>query len=114
MQVYNQLRKVEGRIKSRSTGPNKIPSLTKLLSLQQSGTFLKDVSLSSRRDNKGNIRSTPNTFAASDTCLGWVKRFCTGIGAKSVAGIDMTYKLGPFYLTTLLFPNPMFVYKNKE
>ena len=26
----------------------------------------------------------------------------------------MTYKLGPFYLTTLTFPNSMFVYKSKE
>jgi len=26
----------------------------------------------------------------------------------------MTYKLGPFYLTTLTFPNPIFVNKNDE
>lgn len=113
-QVYNQLKKVDGRTKSRSTGPSKTPSLTKLLTLQQSGTFVKNVSLSSRQDKKGNNRAAPNTFAASDTCLGWVKRFCKGVGAQAVAGLDMTYKLGPFHLTTLTFPNPMFVYKNKE
>lgn len=112
-QVYNQLKKVDGRTKSRSTGPSKAPSLTKLLRLQQSRAFLKNASLSSRRDKNGN-RAAPNTFAASDTCLGWLKRFCPGVGAHAVAGIDLTYKLGPFYLTTLTFPNPMFVYKNKE
>ena len=47
-QVYNQLKKVDGRTKSRSTGPSKAPSFTKLLMLQQSGAFLKNVSLSSR------------------------------------------------------------------
>jgi len=26
----------------------------------------------------------------------------------------MTYKLGPFYLTSLTFPNPMFVYKGNN
>lgn len=113
-QVYNQLKKVEGRTKSRSTGPSKTPSLTKLLTLQQSGKFLKNVSLSLRQDKKGQTRAAPNTFAASDTCLGWVKRFCKGIATQAVAGLDMTYKLGSFYLTTLTFPNPMFVYKNKE
>lgn len=113
-QVYNQLKKVDGRTKTRSTGPSKTPSLTKLMTLQQSGTFLKNVSLSKRPDKKGNNRTAPNTFAASETCLGWIKRFCKGVGAQAVAGLDMTYKLGPFYLTTLTLPNPMFVYKNKE
>lgn len=112
-QVYNQLKKVEGRTKSRSTGPSKTPSLTKLLTLQQLGTFLKNVSPSSRQNKKGQNHAAPNTFAAPDTCLGWVKRFCKGIGTQAVAGLDMMYKLGPFYLT-LTFPNPMFAYKNRE
>ena len=47
-QVYNQLRKVEGRKKARSTGPSKAPDITKLLSLQQEGNFLRDVSLGTR------------------------------------------------------------------
>ena len=34
-QVYNQLRRVEGRKKARSTGPSTAPDITKLLSLQQ-------------------------------------------------------------------------------
>lgn len=44
-QIYNVLRKVEGRVKSRSTGPAKTPDITTLMSLQQSGTLLKDISL---------------------------------------------------------------------
>ena len=58
--------------------------------------------------------ATPKTFAATDNCLRWVKHFCSGVKPEAIAGIDMTYKLGPFYLTTLTFPNPIIVYRNKE
>lgn len=34
-QVYNQFKKVKGRVKSRSTGPSKAPEVTKLLAMQQ-------------------------------------------------------------------------------
>ena len=111
-QVYNQFRKVKGHVKSRSTGPSKAPEVTKLLAMQQGGDFLKDVKFSARDDGRGGKKEAANTFAASDNCLNWMRRFCKGHNATSVAGIDMTYKLGPFYLTTLTFPNPIFVQKN--
>lgn len=114
-QVYNQLRQVEGRKKSRSTGPAKSPDITKLLSLQRAGRFIRDVSMGARSDNKGEIRAAVSTFAATNYSIGWIKRFCHPRSSPaSVAGVDMTYKLGPFYLTTVTFPNPMFVYKNNE
>ena len=114
-QVYNQLRRVEGRKKARSTGPSKAPDITKLLSLQQGGSFVRDVSLGSRANRDGGQRATASTFAATDYTLGWIKRYCQfGSNHAAVAGIDMTYKLGPFYLTTVTLPNPMFVYKSNK
>ena len=57
----------------------------------------------------------PVLFAATDYTIGWMKRFCqVGSNPSAVAGIDMTYKLGPFYVTTVTLPNPMFVYKNNR
>ena len=112
-QVYNQLRRVEGKKKSRSTGPAKPPDITKLLSLQQPGRFIRDVSMGARSDNNGEIRAAVGTFAATNYSVGWIKRFCHPRShPAAVAGVDMTYQLGPFYLTTVTFPNPMFVYKN--
>lgn len=114
-QVYNQLRRVDGRKKARSTGPSKAPDITKLLSLQQAGRFMRDVSLGSRAKRDGGKRATASTFAATDYTLGWIKRYCQfGSSPAAVAGIDMTYKLGPFYLTTATLPNPMFVYKSNK
>ena len=112
-QVYNQLRKVEGRKKSRSTGPSKSPDITKLLSLQQAGRFVRDVSLGARPHKNGEMRAAASTFAATNYSIGWIKKFCgPGSSPAAVAGVDMTYKLGPFYLTTVTLPNPIFVYKN--
>lgn len=71
-QVYNQLRRVEGRKKARSTGPSKAPDITKLLSLQQAGRFVCDVSLGSRAKRDGGKRATASTFAATDYTLGWI------------------------------------------
>lgn len=113
-QVYHQVSKVEGQIRSRSTGPAAAPDFTKLLSLQYSGSFLKNVSFAVSTDKKGVKRAALNTFAASETCVKWVKRFCTGTQPSAVAGIDMTYKLGPFYLTTMTLPNPVFVLKSDD
>ena len=106
-QVYNQARSVT-RCKSRSTGPNKIPDLNKLLCLQQSGEFLKEVSFSVRKG-----RTKPNTFAATDNQLMWIRNFCSRTCAQSQLHIDMTYNCGPFYLTALTIPHPLFVYKQK-
>ena len=57
----------------------------------------------------------PVLFAATDYTIGWMKRFCqVGSNPSAVAGVDMTYKLGPFYVTTVTLPNPMFAYKNNR
>ena len=101
--------------KNPSTGPAKSPDITKLLSLQQARRFIRDVSMGARSDNKGKIRAAVSTFAATNYSIGWIKRFCHPRSSPaSVAGVDITYKLGPFYLKTVTFPNPMFVYKNNE
>ena len=113
-QVYHQVRNVEGRIRSRSTGPTAAPNLTKLQSLQYSGSFLKNINFAVGSDKSGEKRAAPNTFAATTTCTNWIKKFCKRQRTSAVAGIDMTYKLGQFYLTTLTFANPMFVYKSNE
>ena len=103
---------MKGRVKSRSTGPSKAPDVTKLLAMQHGGDFLKEVNFSARDDGRGRKKAAANTFAATNNCINWIRNFCKGRKAKSVAGVDMTYKLGPFYLTTLTFPNPLFVQKN--
>ncbi|KXJ18326.1 High affinity nerve growth factor receptor, partial [Exaiptasia diaphana] len=113
-QVYHQVRNIPGRVKSRSTGPSAAPNFPKLLSLQYSGSFVKNINLGVGVDKNGAKRAAPNTFAATDTCLQWLRRFCSGSSPKAVAGVDMTYKLGPFYLTTITFPNPMFVFKSND
>jgi len=49
----------------------------------------------------------------TDTQMSWIKNYCSTENPKSKIGIDMTYNMGPFYVTTLTFPHPMFVYRNK-
>lgn len=108
-QVYNQASKIENRICSRSTGPQKAADFTKLVTQLQTSDFVKDVSFGLRHGKD----TSPNTFAAKDLHIEWLKSFCSGTSPKSQCGIDMTYNCGPFYLTTLTFPHPMFVYGNE-
>ena len=66
-QVYNQLKKVPGRVKFRSTGPSKNVDIARLMSIQQEGNFLKDVNFFKgvRKQKDHNTGTThPNTFAA--------------------------------------------------
>ena len=107
-QVYNQASKIENRIRSRSTGPQKAADFTKLVTQLQTSDFVKDVSFGLRHGKD----TSPNTFAAKDLHIEWLKIFCLGTSHKSQYGIDMTYNCGPFYLTTLTFPHPMFVHRN--
>ena len=58
--------------------------------------------------DKETTRTAPNTFAAKDVHLEWLKCYCSGTNPKSQCGIDMTYNCGPLYLTTVTFPQPMF------
>jgi hypothetical protein len=103
--VYNQGRKVV-RSKSRSTGPPKIPNLEKLLMLQQTGEFLRDISFS-RKGDKGK----PATFTATQDQLNLISNFCRVDCPVAQLHVDMTYKCGPFYVTVLTMPHPMFVYR---
>lgn len=42
-------------------------------------------------------RIYPNTFAASENMITWIKTFCNpNAEYKAQLGIDMTYKVGPF------------------
>ena len=57
--------------------------------------------------------ATPRIFAAPDTHLAWLKNYCNAANPKSVVGIDMTYKIGPYYVTTLVMQMPIFVWKDR-
>ena len=61
----------------------------------------------------GDIISTPRIFAAPDSHLKWIKSFCNTENPMSHVGIDMTYKIGPYYVTTLTMPIPIFVWKKR-
>ena len=79
--------------------------------MMEKSKFLRDVSLHTREQSSG-TKLTPNTFASNDTQLHWIRTFCYGHSPKSQLGIDMTYNVGPFYLTAMIFPHPLFVHKN--
>ena len=111
-QVYNVCRNIEGRQRSRNTGPSRRPDFIKLMNLMEHDDFLRDVSFGAK-SNRAVKHMAPNTFAMTDTQILWVKKYCSGDTPKSQVGIDMTYNMGPFYVTTLTFPHPMFVYRNK-
>lgn len=111
-QVYNACRNVEGRKKSQNTGQPRRPDFVKLMNLMQHDDFLRDVSFGAK-SKRGEKFMAPNTFAMTDNQMTWIKRYCSGEKPKSQTGIDMTYNMGPFYVTTLTFPHPMFVYRNK-
>ena len=85
-QVYNQLRRVEGRTKSRGTGPAKSPDITKLLSLQQAGRFIRDVSMGARSDNNGEIRAAVSMFAATKYSVGWIKKILSSSFTSRCSG----------------------------
>ena len=109
-QVYNALQKVPGKLKCQNTGPKKTPELSKLVMMMRSSDFLKDVSLNKKIQGTG-ARVVPNTFAATELQLHWIRTFCNGQSPTSQVGIDMTYNVGPFYVTAMTFPHPMFVMK---
>ena len=76
---------------------------------------MRDVSQGSRANRDGGQRATASTFAAPDYSFERIKRHCQiDSNHAAVAGIDTTYKLGHFYLTTVTLPNPMFVYKSNK
>lgn len=109
-QIYNQKKKCATKFKARNTGKVVTPDFGKLVASMDNSGFLKDVDFSYRQ-KFGRIH--PNTFAATDNSMLWLKSFCcTNSNIKSQLGIDMTYKVGPFYTTCFSFPHPMFVHKH--
>ena len=111
-QVYNMCQNIEGSQRSRNTGPSRRPDFIKLMNLMQHDHFLQDISFGVKA-NKAVKHMAPNTFAMTDTQLTWMKKYCSGDSPKSQVGINMTYSMDPFYVTTLMFPHPMFVYRNQ-
>ena len=115
-QVYNQ-RQFSGNSatkKWRQTGPPKIPDFNKLSTMMFAESFIKNVNFSVKTDQYNRIASFPNTFAATNTTLNWLRTYCKGREPKSLAGIDMTYPNAPFYCTVVTMENPIFVYKGNE
>ena len=111
-QVYNVCRGLPERKRCRNTGPPRRTDFVKLMNLMQHDDFLRDVSFD-KKSKKGVEHIAPRTFAATDEQITWIKTYCPGYRPKSQIGIDMTYNVGRFYVTTLAFPHPMFVYRNK-
>ena len=81
-QVYNLCRNIEGRQRSRNTGPSRRPDFIKLMNLMQHDDFLRDVSFGAKA-NKAGKHMAPNTFAMTDTQLMWMKKYCSGDSPKS-------------------------------
>lgn len=106
-QIYNVKKKGNVAFKARNTGKVPIPDFSKLVAAMDNEGFVKNVDFVSREKCK---RIHPNTFAASENMITWIKTFCNpDAGCKAQLGIDMTYKVGPFFTTCLSFPHPMFV-----
>ncbi len=111
-QIYNALAKVD-RFKSKNTGPNKVPRFDKLLTMMAQGTFVQDVSFHVKKRG-AHSQTFPNTFATTKNSIRWIRTFCSGQCPESQVNIDMTYNVGPYFLTSLTFGHPMFVYKSNR
>lgn len=111
-QVYNLKKKSNVAFKARNTGRVAAPDFSKLVASMDNDGFVKNIDFASRERCK---RIHPNTFAATHNTLTWTKTFCNPDAQhKSQLGIDMTYKVGPFFTTCLSFPHPMFVHKGDQ
>lgn len=111
-QLYNIKHKQSNKNRSRNTGPVTTPDFTQLIAEMDNGKFIKNIDFSFR-SKQGRIH--PNTFAMTENCVTWIKMFCSPFSSvKSQLGIDMTYKVGPFYTTCLSFPHPHFVHKDNK
>lgn len=110
-QMYNVKKKGNVAFKARNTEKVPIPDFSKLVAAMDNEGFVKNVDFVSREKCK---RIYPNTFAASENMITWIKTFCNpDAECKARIGIDMTYKVGPFFTTCLSFPHPMFVHQGR-
>jgi len=76
-QVYSALKKVPLKAKHCDTGPSKVAHYGELITLMNTGTFVKEVSFAVKTKD-GVSKTHPNTFAATDTQISWIKTFCNG------------------------------------
>ena len=114
-QIYNKLKLIPDRIKCRNTGKTRMTEYTKLVAMSMKGDFVKDASLHPRKIKGGTVQSILRTFCTTDLQMKWTKMFCSPLKENiQPAQIDMTYKCGPFYATTMIFQHPMFVRKNTQ
>ena len=121
-QIYNIRKGLSDKMKCRNTGKVTTPDCTRLLAFMCSDVFLRNVSFVQRTKHKQGKEYTnkspyiyPNTFAATENALEWTKQYCQpSASIRSLLGIDMTYKVGPFYTTIISFAHPMFVYRNDD
>lgn len=101
-QIYNVKKKGTVAFKARNTGKVPIPDFSKLVAAMDNEGFVKNVDFVSREKCK---RIYPNTFAALENMITWIKTFCNpDAECKAQLGIDMTYKVGPFLQPVLVFP----------
>ena len=97
-----------GRIRHRFTGPVPITDYHKIfyLALSEEDVFFPNCNF-----ERYKIKSmSPKTFVCPEKYECWITQFCSPqsqVGAQ--VGIDMTYKIGPFFTTTLTMQHPMFV-----
>ena len=106
-QVYNAIKNVD-RPKARNTGRSKVPDFTKLQSMLSNQEFVKDLAFRAvTRD--GTSKVSPTVFATTDNQAKWIKAYCSSHKPLAQLGLDMTYKCGPFYVTTATLKHPMFV-----
>ena len=113
MQIYNKLKQIPERPKARNTGKTKIPDYSKLFAMTVSGDFVKNASIHPRRKSDGQVESIVRSFCATNLMIKWLKLFCSPLRKiVTPTAFDMTYKCGPFYVTSMVFQHPMFVIKN--
>ena len=114
-QIYNKLKLIPDHVKCRNTGKTRLTEYTKLIAMSLNGGFVKDASLHPRKVKGGTFQSILRTFCTTDLLMKWTTMFCSPLKENvHPAQIDMTYKCGPFYATTMIFHHPMFVRKNTE
>lgn len=107
LQCYNLKARMSNKKRSRNTGPVATPNFERLIASMDTGNFIRNVDFSFRSKHN---RIYPNTFAMTDNAITSIQSFCSPDSLhKSQLGIDMTYKVGPFYTTCPSFAHPYFV-----
>ena len=93
-----------------TTGPPKLPDMARLYILLNDGSFVKNLEFV----NVGHADTRPLVFATTADRMSMVDRFASATKPSSVLCIDMTYKIGPFYVTQFVLPHPLFRWKDKN